>query len=232
MSERRFTIAIDGPSGAGKSTVARSLARRLGYAYLDTGAMYRAVAVMARRGRVDLQDEPSLVDLALSLRFWFPDRPDGGQGVVVNGLDLSNEIRSGQAGMDASRVSALPGVRQALTAEQRRLGAEGGVVMEGRDIGTVVLPNAEAKFFLQAESQERGRRRLRDLQARGEEPSLEDVVADLEKRDFQDSTRTAAPLRPAEDAIQVDSTRLNAQEVVEKMLAIIASLPHSTGGDS
>lgn len=218
---RRLRVAIDGPSGAGKSTVARALAKALGYTYLDTGAMYRALAATAMSLGIAVDDEEALGPLARSLRFRFEPAPSGGQRVFVDGRDVTNEIRSSAVGMAASAVSALPAVRAALTGEQRRLGERGGVVMEGRDIGTVVFPDAEAKFYLDAAPDERGRRRLRDLEARGETPSLGEVRRDIATRDHQDSTRALAPLRPADDAIRIDSTRMGVDEVVQAMGRIV-----------
>lgn len=221
LGHRRVCVAIDGPSGAGKSTVARAVADALGYAYVDTGAMYRAVGAVARDRGIPLADPDALGRLAAALRFEFFPQPDGGQGLRVDGTDVTRIIRSGEAGLDASAVSAVPAVRDALTAEQRRLGRAGGVVMEGRDVGTVVMPAAEAKIYLDAAAEERGRRRLRDLEARGERTSLDAVTRDLERRDLQDSTREVAPLRPAEDAVRVDSTSLTIDDVVAAVLAVV-----------
>jgi len=209
-------VAIDGPAGVGKSTAARSLAARLGLQYVDTGAMYRAVGVIARRRGSDLEDESAVTALAVSMRFGF-HWVDGEQRVVVDGEDLSEEIRSPQASMDASTVSRHPAVRRALVDLQRTMAREGGVVMEGRDIGTVVMPDAELKVFLDAAASVRGRRRLGDLIARGEDADLEEVVADIRRRDEQDRTRDASPLRAADDAFVLDTSDMGPGEVVDRL---------------
>jgi len=213
-------VAIDGPAGVGKSTAARALAARLGYAYLDTGAMYRVVAVLARRHGIALDDEGALSGLAARLSFSFPF-VDGEQHVLADGEDLSVPIRTATASMDASLVSRLPAVRAALVATQQRLASGGGVVMEGRDIGTVVMPAAELKVFLDADARVRARRRLGDLEARGESAELEDVLADIQRRDHQDRTRAASPLRPAEDAVELDSSGLSPEQVVDRLVALV-----------
>lgn len=215
-------IAIDGPSGVGKSTVARSLARELGLQFVDTGAMYRAVGVVARDRGAALDDGETLGALARGLGFAFPV-VDGELRTVVDGVDLSERIRSEQASMDASTISKLPPVRQALVALQQRLAGEGGVVMEGRDIGTVVMPRAQVKVFLDARPAVRGRRRLRDLAARGEELPLEDVIRAIERRDHQDRTRVVSPLRPADDATLLDTS----DRTVEQVVAAIVQLARS-----
>ena len=212
-------VAIDGPAGVGKSTAAKALAARLGLQYVDTGAMYRAVAVIARRVAADLEDETSLSALAVALSFQFPF-VDGEQKVVVDGEDLSEAIRTPQASMDASTVSRHPAVRRALVELQRAMASEGGVVMEGRDIGTVVVPDAELKVFLDADARVRGARRVGDLRARGEDPDLAEVIADIRRRDEQDRTREASPLRAAEDAVVLDTTDLSPTAVVDRLQAL------------
>ncbi len=210
-------IAIDGPSGVGKSTTARRLAARLGYQYLDTGAMYRAVGVLARRAGIDVDDEDALATLTAGLEFAFPV-VDGELRTVVDDEDLSQAIRTPEASMDASSVSRHPAVRRALVALQRGLGERGGVVMEGRDIGTVVMPDAEVKVFLDADPRVRGGRRLEDLRAQGRDADLEQVVRAIEERDHQDRTREDSPLRAADDAIHLDTSDLTADEVVERLV--------------
>lgn len=214
MADNRETIiTIDGPSGGGKSTVSRMVAAALGYAYLDTGAMYRAVGLQAQRLGVDLADEEQvkamLADLDLQL-----EPANGDTRVLLAGEDVSAAIRSAEMGMVASAISALPLVRQKLTQLQQQIGARGRVVAEGRDMGTVVFPQARHKFFLDASPAERARRRVEQLREQGEEASHDAILAQIIKRDHDDSTRAAAPLRPADDAVLVDSSRLNAREVM------------------
>ncbi len=210
-------VAIDGPSGVGKSTTARRLAERLSYPYLDTGAMYRAVGVLARRSGIGVDDEAALAGLTAALQFSFPSVA-GELRILVDGEDLSAAIRTPEASMDASSVSRHPAVRRALVALQRALGQAGGVVMEGRDIGTVVMPDAEVKVFLDADPRVRGQRRLEDLRAQGTEADLDEVVRAIEERDHQDRTREDSPLRQAEDAIRLDTTDLPVEEVVDQLV--------------
>jgi CMP/dCMP kinase len=224
-ASRRLVVAIDGPAGAGKSTVSRLLAKRLGYDLLDTGAIYRTLALLARQGGVSWQDGPAVAALAahLDLRF----RLEGELNrVFVQNADVSAEIRTPEISDGASRVSALPEVRAALLDLQRRLGAAGGVVAEGRDVGTVVFPAAEAKFFLTASAEERARRRTAELRAAGRAADEKTVLAEMVERDQRDSTRAAAPLRKADDAIEVDTSGMGPVEVVEAMLAMV----HQRGG--
>ncbi|MBI4495298.1 MAG: (d)CMP kinase [Deltaproteobacteria bacterium] len=215
-------IAIDGPAGAGKSTVARMLARRLRYLYLDSGAMYRAVAVRAEREGVDPEDEAALEKLCRDLRICFRLVGDT-QQVICQGEDVTPAIRRPEVGWLASKVSLKRPVREAMARLQREIGRRGGVVAEGRDMGTVVFPQARFKFFLTASPEERARRRFADLRDRGYEVPLEKVAAETRARDEQDSTRELAPLRPAEDARPIDSTGLTPEEVVEKMVAAMES---------
>jgi CMP/dCMP kinase len=216
---RPVRVAIDGPAGVGKSTTARTLAARLGFQYVDTGAMYRAVAVVAWRRDVDLEDESALAALAGSLRFRFV-AGEGEQRTVVDGEDLSMAIREPRVSMDASAVSRFPAVRRALVALQQGLGAEGGVVMEGRDIATVVMPDAEVKVYLDADPTVRGARRVADLHARGIAADLEEVVADMRARDHQDSTREDSPLRRADGATLLDTTHLDPEQVIDRIVAL------------
>jgi cytidylate kinase len=216
----RLVVAIDGPAGAGKSTAARLLARRLGYDLLDTGAIYRVMALLARRNGIAWDDGPGVAALAddLDLRF----RMDGDVNrVIVAGADITADIRTPEISDGASRVSALPEVRAALLGIQRRLGAAGGVVVEGRDIGTVVFPDAGAKFFLTATTDERARRRAAELAATGRPADPQRTRADIEARDLRDSTRSVAPLRKAEDAIEIDSSELTPDDVVARMAEVV-----------
>jgi len=211
-ANRETIITIDGPSGGGKSTVSRMVAAELGYAYLDTGAMYRAVGLQAQRLGVDLADEKQVKAMLAELDLRL-EPANGDTRVLLGGEDVSATIRSAEMGMVASAISALPLVRQKLTQLQQQIGARGRVVAEGRDMGTVVFPQARHKFFLDASPEERALRRVAQLREQGEEAAYEVILAQIIKRDHDDSTRAAAPLRPADDAVLVDSSRLNAREV-------------------
>jgi len=214
---KKIIVAIDGPSGSGKSTVAKLLAGRLGYMYIDTGAMYRAVALQAKRDNIDINDSAALIRLCESVKLEFvPD--NGGLRTILNGEDVSEAIRTPEMSMAASDISARKEVRQALLSLQRRMGENGGVVLEGRDVGTVIFQNAEAKFFLDASLEERGKRRYKELAAKGMNVTLEQTIDDVRKRDINDSSREIAPLKMAADAVLVDSTNLGIVEVVEKMI--------------
>lgn len=213
---RRLIVAIDGPAGAGKSTVARALARALGYTYVDSGAMYRVVGLAARERGIDPADAAALAALVDGLDFALRPEP-GGQRVLLEGRDVTDELRTPVAGEWASRVAALPEVRSRLVARQRRLGDAGGVVMDGRDIGTVVFPNADCKFFVTASAAERARRRAREIGA--SEADLDAIQRDIEGRDRRDSERAHAPLRAAADAETIDTTGLTAEEAAEHLLA-------------
>ena len=214
---KTITIAIDGPAGAGKSTLARRLAGRLGFLYIDTGAMYRAVALWARRLGVAWDDAARLEQLARESRIELG--PDG--RVSLNGEDVSEAIRDPEISEGASRVSAIPGVRRALVEKQQQMGRQASVVMEGRDIGTVVFPEAEVKIYLDATPEERARRRMKDLAARGVAADFAQVLEEMRRRDQRDSTRADSPLRQAPDAIYVDSTGMSEDEVEQALLKIV-----------
>lgn len=214
---RRVVIAIDGPAGAGKSTIARRLADRLGFTYIDSGAMYRAVALWGMRQNSDAGDMHRMEQLALAADIELP----AGQRVLLNGEDVTLAIRSPEVGKQASVVAAIPGVRRALVEKQRALGARTSVIMEGRDIGTVVFPHADVKVYLDAQPQERVSRRLRDFRDQGDAAAPEAVAAQIRERDQRDRTRTEAPLTQAPDAIYIDSTGLTLDQVEEEILKLV-----------
>ena len=216
---KKLLITIDGPAGAGKTTVSRLLAGRLGYRYIDTGALYRGVAVAARRLSVDPQDAAALGRLLEGIDLNFLPG-EGGQRLTSGGEDITEDIRTPEISMLASAVSARPVVRAYLLKVQRELGRQKGAVFEGRDMGTVVFPEAEVKFFLSASESTRALRRFAEIQAKTG-ASLEEVERDMRLRDEQDSTRALAPLAPAPDAIRIDSTGLGIDQVVDLMVAHI-----------
>ena len=221
-------VAIDGPVGAGKSTVARELARALGFSYLNTGAMYRAVAVAARDAEIipDSQDtDAQLLEILATLSITF-----NGERVFLAGHDISDVITEPQIGDLASRFSALPVVREKMRDLQRDAGAAGGVVMEGRDIGTAIFPDAEAKFFLIADPAVRAARRYAELVEKGVATTLEEVAAQLAERDSRDSGRALAPLKPADDAIVIDSTGRNVAAVVNEMKTCVEAISRNIQG--
>lgn len=220
MSEerRRVIVAIDGPAGAGKSTVTRALTQALGYQLLDTGSLYRSVALAARRRQVDWGDEDGLAAVARSLSVRFSLDGDINR-VFVDGDEVTEAIRTPEISEGASVVSALPGVRDALLDLQRSIGRGGGVVAEGRDVGTVVFPEAAVKFFLTASDRERAQRRQAELEARGHPSDYDTVLAEIQRRDERDSNRAVAPLRQADDAVLVDSTARSVTDVVAEMEA-------------
>lgn len=215
-ASRRVVIAIDGPAGAGKSTIARRLAERLGFTYIDTGAMYRAVALWAMRQNADPADMHRLEQLALAAEIEL-----SAQRVLLNGEDVTSAIRAPEVGRQASVVAAIPGVRRALVEKQRSLGARTSVIMEGRDIGTVVFPHADIKVFLDADPRERVNRRLRDFRDQGEASQPEAVAAQISERDQRDRSRAEAPLTQAPDAVYIDSTSLSLEQVEEEILKLV-----------
>lgn len=220
---RPFILAIDGPAGAGKSTAARRLAEALGFALVDTGAIYRAVALAASREGIAFDDDARLGGLLDLLDIRFQPSPGGGQRVLLGGDDVSQAIRTPPMSLGASAVSARPVVRAGLLGLQRRLAtAPGnrGAVLEGRDIGTVVFPDADLKVFLTASPEVRARRRHAELRARGDQATFEEVLADQNRRDRDDAARPLAPLRPAGDAVLLDTSALGLEEVVAALLRI------------
>ena len=217
----KISIAIDGPSGAGKSTLAKSLAARLGYLYVDTGAIYRTIGYYAFSNGIDPKDENGVVASLPEIRVEMTYGDDGLQHMLLNGADVTKEIRLPEISMYASAVSAHPGVRAFLLEMQRQLARTSNVIMDGRDIGTVVLPDAKVKVYLTASSEERARRRCLELEQRGTPEPFEKVLKEIEERDWNDSHRAVAPLRQAEDAVLLDTTKLNFEQSEEALLKII-----------
>jgi cytidylate kinase len=215
---KHLVVAIDGPAGAGKSTIARRVAAKMGFVYIDTGAMYRAVALWALRQNVDLSEAGRLEELAQAARIEFAP---GASGVLLNGADVTEAIRSPEISQAASRVSSIPGVRKALVEKQREMGARQSVVMEGRDIGSVVFPDAGVKVFLDADPAERTLRRARELEQQGETVRAEEVAEQILERDQRDRTRAAAPLVQAPGAVYLDTTRLTLDQVEAVILNLI-----------
>jgi cytidylate kinase len=216
-------IAIDGPAGSGKSTLARELAHALGYLYVDTGAMYRAVAYKALRAGLDPArdgDHAAIIDLARQAEFHFQWEDDTLK-LFIDGEDVTDAIRTPDVEKLSSPVSALPAIREELVAAQKTLAEAPGIVMEGRDIGTVVMPDADAKIFLTANPEERARRRWRQLRERGTSRPLQTVASETVERDRRDSSRAVSPLKPADDAVVLDDTNLNRAEVLEQALRIV-----------
>jgi cytidylate kinase len=215
--QKGLVIAIDGPSGAGKSTVARLLAQRLGYTYIDTGAMYRAIGWKAKRDGIDPADEQGLAGLCSRTEVTI-SADNAAPRIVVDAIDVTGEIRTPEMGMMASAVSKSPAVRARLLGLQRELGRHGGVVMDGRDIGTVVFPDADLKFFLDASPEERRQRRYRELRQKGLDVDLDRITREIRERDRQDSGRELAPLKVADDAQVIDSSSMSIDEVLAFML--------------
>ena len=215
------SVAIDGPAGAGKSTLARKLAERLGYLYVDTGAIYRTVALAVLRAGVDPADEAGVGGLLEGLDVKMAYGEDGVQRMYLAGEDVSTAIREHRVSGAASKVSAIPAVRAFLLDFQRRQAREGSVVMDGRDIGTVVLPGADVKIFLTAAPEARARRRLLELEQRGQKADFETVLRDIKDRDYSDEHRPIAPLKQAEDAALLDTTRLNLEQSLEALLSLV-----------
>jgi CMP/dCMP kinase len=214
-------IAVDGPAGAGKSTVAKILAHRLGFLYIDTGAMYRALTLKALENNVPIGDQQKLIQLAGAVKIDLRNNADGSLSIILDGRDVSLDIRKPQITQFVSEVAKIKEVRQVLVKMQRDLGSRGDCVLDGRDIGTVVFPDAEKKFFIDASIEERVKRRFKELKGLNQNVSEEDVARDLSNRDKIDSTRKASPLRKAPDAIYIDTTNLSIEQVVDKMLGFI-----------
>lgn len=216
-----INVAIDGPAGAGKSTISRKAAAELGYIYIDTGALYRTVGLNALRKGADLQSDDAIIatltdDVKVELKFI-----DGEQRMFLSGEDVSDKIRTPEASMAASRVSAVPKVREYLFDLQKKLARENSCVMDGRDIGTVVLPDADIKIFLTASPEARAERRFKELTEKGMDVKYEDVLADMIKRDYDDSHRAIAPLKQADDAILCDTSEINLEESIQLVINTI-----------
>jgi CMP/dCMP kinase len=221
VEQSDITVAIDGPMGSGKSTVARNVARRLGFRYVDTGAMYRAVAVAALRRGVSPDDPEALTRLAQNIEVAFEPLPDGASRIRIDGEDVTPDLRSIDVNRTVAQVAKVPGVRAALLERQREMGRGGGVVMEGRDIGSVILPDAEVKVFLTASLDARARRRQAELAAAGEPISLEDVRRIEEEDDRLAMTRAVAPLRITSGAVTIDSSTLTVDAVVDRIVDLV-----------
>lgn len=221
MTNKLCSVAIDGPSGAGKSTLAKAAASRFGFIYVDTGAMYRTIGLAVRRADVDPHEAEGVIALLPGIEITFDYGEDGAQRMFLNGEDVSKEIRSPEMSLYASAVSAIPAVRAFLLDMQRDMAKVYSVVMDGRDIGTVVLPDAGLKIFLTASLDARSRRRHAELAAKGDPSTLEEVTKDMILRDKNDSTRAAAPLKPADDAVYADTTELTLAESIDLICGMI-----------
>lgn len=220
MKKTHFAVAIDGPSGAGKSTIAKAVAAKLSIVYVDTGALYRTIGLAVQRRGISMEDAAGILSVLPQIRVELVYR-GGSQRVLLDGEDVSGLIRTPEISMYASKVSALPAVRAFLLDLQREMAREHSVVMDGRDIGTVILPDAEVKIFLTASDEKRAERRWHELCEKGEQVTVEDVLSDMRRRDAQDSTRAAAPLRQAEDAVLVDTSTLSLEESIQAVLDVI-----------
>lgn len=225
---KELIVAIDGPSGAGKSTLSKLIANKLGYINIDTGAMYRTVALASSRCGIDLNDLASLQSLLGTIRIDF-QRTDSGEKVLLDGEDVSRQIRTPEISLLTPKVAAIPVVRESMVARQREMGAAGGVVLEGRDIGSVVFPQAEVKLFMVASAEERGRRRYNELVEKGLDVDLQQTIADVEERDRADSQREHSPLVKAIDAVEVDTSGLDIEQVLEVMLEVVANRQRVAG---
>jgi len=221
MLDRHAVVTIDGPSGAGKSTISRGLAAKLKFTYLDTGAMYRAVGLAIVRDGIDLSNSEALRRCLAAIELRLAPNGDDDVRVFLNGEDVSAAIRTPEMGLVASRVSANPLVREKLTRLQREIGEKGGIVAEGRDMGTVVFPAAPCKFYLDATAEERARRRHAQIKGKGQDSDYQEILDQIVKRDYDDSKRALAPLKAADDAIMVDSSSMSPEAVIDFMLARI-----------
>lgn len=224
MDMKQIIVAIDGYSSCGKSTIAKQLAKYAGYRYIDTGAMYRAVALYAlvesRKSKVDRLTDEQIIAQLPQIRIDFAIQPDGSQHVMLNGEDVEQQIRTLEVGNMASQVAVIPEVRRYLVAQQQQMGQQGGIVMDGRDIGTVVFPHAELKLFLTASPEVRAQRRYDELVEKGAQPVFAEVLADVNDRDYRDTHRDESPLRQAEDAVVVDNSHMSREEQMKAIIGI------------
>lgn len=218
---KKFSIAIDGPAGAGKSTIAKKLAKNLGYIYIDTGAMYRAVGLYCIQNAINYNEEREVEAIITALKIEI-DTKENNQLIYLNGTDVSELIRTNEIAAAASKVATYKEVREALVKAQRQMQSEKSVVMDGRDIGTVVMPNATLKIFLTASPDERAKRRFKEYTSKGIEVSLEELTQEIIERDYQDSTREISPLCKAADAVEVDTTLLTIDEIVKIIMDLLA----------
>ena len=219
---KQIIVAIDGYSSCGKSTIAKQLAQYAGYRYIDTGAMYRAVALYAIRNKIsDISNQqPEIISLLPQVHIDFAIQPDGLQHVTLNGEDVEKQIRTLEVGNMASQIAVIPEVRRFLVAQQQQMGKNGGIVMDGRDIGTVVFPKAELKLFLTASPEVRAERRYKELIEKGEQPVMTDVLADVNDRDYRDTHRAESPLKQAADAVVVDNSNMTREEQIQHIYRI------------
>ncbi len=223
MRVNGMLIAIDGTAGTGKSSVGKAVAAKLGYGFLSTGEMYRALAYKVFEKQINPEDHDAVLAAARALRFTFARQPDAALKMCVDGEFLGEKIHLEEVGNVASRVSTNAEARRVLTEKMREVGENGGVVMEGRDVGTVVFPDAEIKFYLDASAEERANRRVKQLQEAGQKADYEQILALIKERDYRDSHRAASPLKPADDALIIDTSALNMQQVIE---AVLEKLEH------
>ena len=221
MEKKIYSVAVDGPSGAGKSTLAKAIASKLGIVYVDTGAIYRSIGYYVYCKNIDPKDAPAVIAILPELDIQMCYGEDGVQRMILNGEDVSSQIRLPEMSMYASAVSAIPEVRTFLLEMQRQMARRTSVIMDGRDIGTVVLPDAQVKIFLTAAAEVRAQRRMKELEQRGTPQPFDEVLQQIQERDWADSHRAAAPLCQAEDAVLVDTSELDFEQSLEKLLAII-----------
>ena len=219
---KNVIITVDGPSGAGKGTLCYALAEKLGFDFLDSGAIYRITALDALKKQVNLENEDAVAEVGRNLNVQFV--PDNGEvNVILDGENVGDQIRTAEAGQNASKVAAFPKVREALLQRQRNFACEKGLVADGRDMGTIVFPEAQVKLFLDASAEERAKRRVKQLQLKGFNANFEQILGEIKERDYRDRNRAVAPLVPAKDALVLDSTHLSISEVINQALGYISS---------